>query len=197
MKAARISFMVVGVFLLMFVIAPYVSAAAIEGQWFKGKASLKGWEIDDYISGAIVGKAGGSTTIYVNIRTDETPGSNQYLVNTCIENFDVKGEWHIGGPTAISKDDVHGDSNKAMIWDFTNESEMYFYEDVFTYPIFYVKLNGSSTKEATSANFTSFACILRDESIDPGRQLGSCSITFKNIDSAKVPRGQYGCILTP
>jgi hypothetical protein len=193
MKATRIGFMVLGIVVLMFVIAPYVSAAAISGQWFKGKASLKGYEIDNITSGGIVGKAGGSTTIYVNIVED----GDEYNVTTCIGDFDVAGVWNLGEQTSIPKNDIHGDSNTVMIWDFVNDSEMNFYENVHTRPMFYVKLNGSSTKLATSANFKSFACILYDDSEPPGRQLGSCSITFKNIDSAKVPRGTTGCIITP
>jgi hypothetical protein len=193
MKAARISFMALGVVFLMFVMAAYASAAAINGEWFKGKASLKGYEIDNVDSGNIVGKAGGSTTIYVNIQELV----DTYQVTTCIENFDVKGAWHLGEPTQISKEFIYGDPNTKMIWDFTaSDSEMYFYDNVHSFPMFYVKLNGSSTKDATSANFTSFACILYDDSTPPGRQLGSCSITFKNIDAAKVPRGADGCIVT-
>ena len=45
MKAARIGCMVLGIALLMFVIAPVASAQAIAGLWYKGTASLKGYEI--------------------------------------------------------------------------------------------------------------------------------------------------------
>ncbi len=189
MKNARIVFTVFGIFLLTFVIAPYVSAQAIVGEWFKGKASLKGYEISSEVGGDIVGKAGGSTTIYVNIADD--PGNNRYNVKTCLEDLDVNGVWRLGETIPISKEDIHGDINSAMIWDFVNDSEMNFFNDVHTYPMFYVKINGSLTK----ANFKSFACILYDDSIAPSRQLGSCSITFKNIDAAKVPRGPTGCII--
>ena len=159
------------------------------GEWFKGKVSLKGYEING--SGAIVGKAGGSATAYFNIVDDPTPGSNQYLVTTCIENFDVKGEWHLGQQTAISKDDIYGDPNTATIWDFASDSEMNFYQNIRTYPMFYVKMNGSLTQ----AKFKSFACQVWDDSELPAFQLGSCKVNFKNIDPSKVPTGATGCII--
>ena len=192
MKAARIGCMVLGLVFLMFVVTSYVSAQAITGEWFKGKVSLKGYEISG--TGAIVGKAGGGATAYFNIVDGDNvipPITNQYLVTTCLEDFDVADVWHLGDTAAISKDDIYGDPNTVTIWDFSNESEMNFYPDINTYPMFYVKMNGSLTK----ANFKSFACILRDDSEPPGFQIGSCSITFKNIDAAKVPRGATGCII--
>jgi len=178
MKNGRVVFIVLGIVLLMLVIAPYVSA---QGVWFKGKASLKGYEING--AGAIVGKAGGGTTVYVNI-VDDTM-NNQYMVTTCIEDFDENGVWYLGVSTPISKLRVYGDPNSAMIWDFADDSVMNFYNNVFAYPMFYVKMKGS----LASANFKSFSCEMWDDSNFPNFQLGSCSISFKNIDPAKVPAG--------
>jgi hypothetical protein len=178
MKAARMSIMVLGFVFLVFVIAPNVSA---QGHWFKGKVSIKGWEISG--TGDIVGKAAGGATAYFNITDD--PGNNQYLVTTCLEDFDVDGFWNVGVTTAISKNDIYGDPNVATVWDFTNDSEMNFPPDIYTYPMFYVKMSGS----LAAASFKSFACIIKDDSDPPAFQLGSCAISFKNIDAAKVPDG--------
>lgn len=183
MKAARMSVMVLGVVFLMFVIAPYGVSA--QGHWFNGKVSIKGWEVT---GGGIVGKAGGGATAYFNILDDPTPGSNRYLLTTCLEDFDLDGVWHRGLTTAISKDDIYGDPAVAQVWDFTHESEMNFPPAIYAYPMLYVKIKGS----LTAANFKSFACILRDES--EGLQLGSCSISFKNVVEGKVPSG---CITPP
>ena len=58
MKTARIGCMVLGIALLMFVIAPVASAQpAIAGLWYKGTASLKGYEIGSQTN--IVGKDSG------------------------------------------------------------------------------------------------------------------------------------------
>ena len=182
MKTARIGFMVLGVVFLMLVIAPYTSAQ-VTGEWFKGKLSAKGYEISG--TGAIVGKTGGSWIIYVNI-VDST---DVYTVTTCVE-YGEKGVWHLGEPAPISKDNIYGDPNSDMIWDFGEPPAMQFYGPVYMYPIFYVKFNGSLTK----ASFKSYACEFWDESFRPGFELGSCKISFKNLDSAKVPRGTNGCI---
>ena len=201
MKATRIGVMVLGIVVLMFVITPYVSAQAIEGVWFKGKASLKGYEITNRVRGTIVGKSSGSGTIYVNIvdgaELDPLPpnkDADHYYVTTCIEDPDVDGVWHLGEEVDIWKGHVYGDVNTVSIWDFAvnNDPGMNFYQNIFTYPIFYVKTNGSGTK----SNFSSFACILYDDSEAPARQLGSCSISFATVDSLKVPRGATGCIVT-
>jgi hypothetical protein len=186
MKTARIGFMVLGIALLMFVIAPYASAQAVTGEWFKGKASLKGYEISS--TGAILGKDGGGTTIYVNIVEDTTA----YTVTTCVQDR-LDDTWQLGQPNAISKEDIYGDLNSGMIWDFFNKSVMQFAGPVYSYPMFFVKVNGSLTK----ASFKSFACALHDDSVAPNFALGSCSISFKNLDAAKVPRGTAGCIITP
>ena len=194
MKRARIGVMVLGIVLLMFVMAPYVSAQVISGVWFQGKASIKGYEITD--GGDIKGKASGSTTIYVNILDGANlpePDDDHYYVTTCIENPDVKGEWHLGTQVDIWKGHIYGNENTATIWDFAVNLDpgMNFYQNIKTYPIFYAKMNGSLTK----ANFKSFACQFWDGSDPFFPQLGSCSITFKTVDSLKVPRGAAGCII--
>jgi hypothetical protein len=180
MKNPRVVFIVFGIVVSMFVIAPYVSA---QGVWFKGKGSLKGYEVNYQVgTDIIVGKAAGSSNIYVNIVDDTL--NNQYVVTTCIEDRDQKGVWHLWPSTILSKSSVYGDPNTAMIWDFPDSSEMNFYRNINTLPMFYVKVNGS----LTNANFKSFACVGYDSAdFPPYGRMGSCSISFKSIDPAKVP----------
>ncbi len=178
MKNGRVVFIVMGIALFMLVSAPYASA---QGVWFKGKASMKGYKVSD--TGAIEGKAGGGITFYVNIADDTL--NSQYLVTTCIEDPDLNDVWHLGVTTGISYLTVYGDPNTAMIWDFADDSGMIFYHNVYAYPMFYVKMNGS----LASANFKSFSCETWDNSSSSNFKLGSCSISFKNVDATKVPAG--------
>jgi len=203
MKATRIGVMVLGIVVLMFVITPYVSAQAIEGVWFKGKASLKGYEITNRVRGTIVEKTSGSGTIYVNIidganLPEPDTDANHYYVTTCIEDPDVDGVWHLGRQIEIFKGFIYSDpdNDRVSIWDFAADDDtdmrFNFYTNIVTNSMFYVKVNGSGTK----SNFSSFACMLYDDSEPPARQLGSCSISFATVDSLKVPRGATGCIVT-
>lgn len=180
MKNGRVVFIVLGIVFLMFVIVPYASA---QGVWFKGKVSLKGYEMNH--TGPIVGRVNESSNIYINI-VDDIP-NNQYVVTTCIEDRDVRGVWHLWVPTTLPKDEVYGDPNTATIWDFVDAlSGMNFYQNIFTLPMFYVKVNGS----LTNADFKSFACVAYDDSIFPPNWRNcSCTINFKSIDPAKVPAG--------
>ena len=176
MKNGRVIFIVLGIALLMFVIAPYASAQSITG-WYQGRASMRGYEVSG--TGTIMGTAGGSAPIYVNIADDTL--SSQYVVTTCIEDSDVKGVWHSSVPSVIPKSSVYGDPNTAMIWDFANASGLDFYQNILTFPMFYVRINKLST------NFNSFSCGIWDDSNSPNFQLGSCTITFRSLDPAKVP----------
>jgi len=188
MKAARIGVMVLGILVLMFVITPYVSAQVYSGVWFKGKASLKGYEVSADKT-AIIGKAGGSGTIYVNIKDGANlpePDPVHYLVTTCLEDPDEKDVWHLGEEFDIWKGFVYGDEN-INIWDFASSDEGFpFAGPIETYPMFYVKMKG----DLEQADFKSFSCQLWDRS-EPliGFQLGSCTISFKPVDYLKVPGG--------
>ena len=202
MRATRIGVMVLGIVLSLFVIAQYASAQALVGVWFKGKASIKGYEINDLgpaDPGTIVGKLNGSATIYVNIvdgaNLTPTPDPTHYYVTTCIEDFDQKGVWHLGEEFDIWKGHIYGDVGAVSIWDFAVNADpgMSFHPDINTYPIFYVKTNGSLSK----ADFKSFACTAWDMSEPTNFSLGSCSVTFKTVNSTTVPPGCLNTITTP
>ncbi len=100
--------------------------------------------------------------------------------------------WRLAGYlTPISKGKTYGDPNKKMIWDFADDSVMQFYGPISTYPMFYVKLNGSLSK----ADFESFACHFWDDSVTPHFQLGSCSITFKMSMHPMCPQVRWAVSL--
>ncbi|MBP1746814.1 MAG: hypothetical protein H6Q54_1429 [Deltaproteobacteria bacterium] len=188
MKAARIGFMVLGIVFFMFVIAPYASAQpAIAGLWYKGTASLKGYEIGSQTN--ILGKDSGKGSMYVNIVAD----TGAYTVTTCLEDMNTDDIWYLSS-TSISTDDVYGvlAEGETMIWDFFNNSQMLF--DVggdgpyVLYPMFTVKIGKSSV------SFKSFACAGYNDTPTVGFGLGSCTVSFKSTDPLKVPTGPTRCI---
>jgi hypothetical protein len=189
MKTARLGCMALGIALLMFMIAPLASAQPfITGEWFKGTISFKGYEVSD-INSDVSGTSNGKGNIYVNI----VQGTDVFTVTTCIEDRDVKKTWNLGIPNTIPKSDIFTDS-KYQIWDFSNDSVMQFYGPAYAYPVFKVTFN-KPFPDATTASFKSFACTAYDDtSYPPNYSVGSCSISFKNLDAAKVPRGATGCI---
>ena len=174
MKATKISMMVLGVVFLMFVIIPNVSAQ----DFFKGKVSLKGYEIEN--GGAtLLDKVSGAATAYFKIEA----GAGQYTVTTCLEDFDNPGQWTSGTPSIISASNIYSGTDVA-IWDFAStESGLNFPPDIDTFPMFYVKTKGT----LATANFKSFACLLWEIFGVGNLELGSCSITFKYVDRANVP----------
>jgi hypothetical protein len=187
MKITKIGFMVLGIVFLMFVIAPYASAQpAISGVWYKGTASLKGYEVS---STEVLGKVSGKGKIYVNIEA----GVDEYEVTTCIEDMEVDDVWRLS-TTTIPTADIVGTIavGETMIWNFLQNSSMVF--DVggdgpFTlYPMFTAKIGKSSI------SFKSFACVGYDETSTDSLGLGSCTVSFKSIDPLKVPTGLNACI---
>jgi hypothetical protein len=189
MKVARIGFMVLGIVFFMFVIAPVASAQpAIAGLWYKGSASLKGYEIASPVD--VVGKDSGKGSMYVNIVAD----TGAYTVTTCLEDLNTDDLWYLSS-TSISTDDIYGvmADGETMIWDFFNDSSMVL--DVGSpggnyvlYPMFTVKIGKSSV------SFKSFACAGYNETPAVGFGLGACKVSFKSTDPLKVPTGPTRCI---
>lgn len=181
MKVARIGFMALGIALFMFVVVPVVSAQPyFVGEWFKGKVSFKGYDITNDLT-----KDSGSSPIYVNF----VQGTDVITVTTCIQDRDDKNVYHTASPTTIPTSLIYSNSSgNLLIWDF-GEYNMEFYGPASVYPTFTAKFNGNKT----TLNFSTFACTAYDET-GGGYAVGSCSMSFKNLDSAKVPRGVNGCI---
>ena len=154
----------------------------------QGIASLKGYEVNDD-TGVILGKDSGKGTIYVNI----VHGTDVFTVTSCVEDRVTDNVWRLGAPSIVDIDQIYVGANNEQIWDMSFFMlGMVFYPNVYTLPIFKVKLN-DPFDTATKISFTSFACIAYDDTSPPNRSLGSCSISFKNIDPLKVPHGTNGC----
>lgn len=179
MKIAKMSTIVLGITLLVFMISSAASAqTAITDQWFKGKVNIKGFEINGE---SIEGKASGGGTIYVHI----VAGVDQYNVITCAEDFDTDDLWHPYDNT-ISADNIYGSVASGEIWDFFDGVGLQFFvgggDNIYFWPMFQVKY----TKKSVS--FKSFACGFYNDSGVPW-QLGSCSMSLKSVDEEKVPQG--------
>jgi hypothetical protein len=188
MKIARIGCMVLGIALLMFVIAPVASAQpAIAGLWYKGSASLKGYEIASPIE--VVGKDSGKGSMYVNIVAD----TGIYTVTTCLEDLITDDLWHLAS-TTINENNTYGvmAEGETMVWDFLQGLPMIF--DVggdgpySLFPMFTVKIAKSSV------SFKSFACVGYNQTSSTSFGLGACTVSFKSTDPLKVPTGPNGCI---
>lgn len=183
MKVTRISFMVLGMAFLMFVVTSAASAQPyFVGEWFKGKISFKGYEI----TATDVDKNSGSAPIYVNLVQD----ADFVTVTTCIRDRDDKDVYHrASNSTTIPKTSIYFSAEgNLMIWDFT-VNYIEFYGPAYAYPTFTAKINGSETK----VNFKTIACTAYDET-GGGYAVGSCSINFQNVDNLKVPEA---CLPAP
>jgi hypothetical protein len=189
MKTARIGFMVLAIALLMFMAAPYASAQAIEGVWFKGSVSMKGYEMAD-LDNTILGKNNGKGTLYVNI----VHGTDVFTVTTCTEDRVADNVWHVTEPTTVDVEYIYPGEKNMQVWDLSFPNGMSFYPDAFAQVLFTAQMN-DPFDTATKISFKSFACIGYDNSSSDSFALGSCSISFKNIDPLKVPRGATGCII--
>ncbi len=189
MKTARIGCMVLGIALLMFVIANVASAQAVAGLWYKGTASLKGYEIGSQTN--IVGKDNGKGSMYVNIVAD----TGAYTVTTCLEDLNTDDVWHLYS-TVIDGEHVYGvmADGETMIWDFFGDNTPMVFDvggdgPYVLYPMFTVKIKSSSV------SFKSFACAGYKDSSGPFPfGLGACTVSFKSTDPLKVPTGPNGCI---
>jgi len=180
MKSVKIGIIVLGIALFVFMVAPIASAqTAITDQWFKGKATIKGFDI----SGEnIVGKAKGGGTVYAHI----VAGVDEYTVTTCVEDFNVDDTWYTIDNTILASN-IYGTIDDGEIWDFFASSDglqanVGGADNFYFYPMFQVKYS----KKAVS--FKSFACGFYNNSEIPW-QLGSCTMSLKSVDIENVPTG--------
>lgn len=180
MKATRISTIILGIAIFLFMIAPFASAqTAITDQWFMGKASIKGFEINGE---DIVGKVKGGGTLYTHI----VAGVDQYTVTTCAEDFYADDTWYTLNNT-ITTDNIYGSVAGGEIWDFFALAEglqvnVGGADYIYFWPMFQVKYT------SRSVSFKSFACGFYNDSEVPW-QLGPCTMSFKSVDVERVPLG--------
>ena len=157
---------------------------AIAGLWYKGSASLKGYEIGSQTD--IAGKDSGKGTIYVNTVAD----TGAYTVTTRVEDMNTDNVWNLTS-SSISTNDVYGimAEGETVIWDFFNDSAIVVTPDIQSGPyILYPMMTAKISK--SSVSFKSFACGGYNFTLgDPPFGLGACTISFKSIENLKVPIG--------
>jgi hypothetical protein len=179
MKALRISTIILGLAIIVFMIAPIASAQTpITDEWFKGRVTIKGFEIDD--GGNIVGRASGGGTVYAHIAADV----EGYTVTTCAEDFDADDTWHTVSNT-ISTAQIYGSLASGEIWDFFYganglQFDVGGIDNIYLWPMFQVKYTPKSV------SFKSFTCGFYNEQDIPW-QLGACTMSLKSVAIEKVP----------
>jgi hypothetical protein len=211
MKGTKIVGIVLAVAVMIFVVAPIVSAQThagiLGGQWFKIKLGVKGYEI---AGDTVLGKGAGSLTAYLYFSYTSGPG--EYTITTCMQDDENDNIWHKNtdfvhdpitndtlNPSVISKDDnIYGEVYP-QVWEFGG-TYLWFYNGIdsfYVYPTLYTKItaDGATLKNASISNV---ACILSaqfsgDE--DGDYAAGSCSISGPLVSAANVAKGKVpaGC----
>ena len=187
MKEGKIFGMALAVVFFVFVIAPVVSAQGISpgilnGQWFKTKASIKGYEIDGK---DVLGPISGGGTNYLKMIYNSA-GVGSYTVRTCTQDDYDPGVWHIAGSNdSISVQDIYGD---LQIWDFGGNpirfDNGYNYFDVYLTLTAKITMNGTVLKKA-SLNI--MGCTILGYDGPDMVAIGSCKVSGSSIALEKVP----------
>jgi hypothetical protein len=198
MNTAKISIMVLGVVLFMFMIAPVASAQynpdMLGGKWFKVKASWKGYydTVADETTGTYSGGSG-KIYVYVTYTGDSDP---YYTLATCTP--DDNGNYFKGQVDSMHLRWITGDSYQKQLWDFLGlwdlegDSLSFSTLDYGSSPIPFlvmdVKLDTNGAFK--SAQFKSMACIgyFSDHGNPAKVGIGSCSLSGKTVAESKVPQ---------
>lgn len=198
MNKAKISIMVLGVALVMFMIAPAASAQytpdMLGGKWFKVKASWKGY--NDYNADEITGASSGATgNIYIYTSYDSSvPGSEYYTLRAC--SPDKNGKYWPYTTDLIYREYIYGDSYQKQVWDFYYYSRMrgqyltlYGGSDYeyYTVPVLVMDIKLDGNGAFNGAKLKSTAC-LGDFYVGGIYNVGSCSLSGKIVDETKVPQ---------
>lgn len=187
MNSKKIIGTVLAVLFIVFVIAPHVSAQQyaniLDGQWFKVKASMKGYAIASDLE-TVLGKTAGSAPSYMKFTYDN--GVGEYTLMTCAQDDYNPNLWHKSFCGPISTDEIYG-AIYPQIWDFGG-TPIDFYDGYSTYSLYtvlYTKItaDGPTLKQAT---ISTVSCGIWAE-FDSGQYgIGSCTITGSLIPSTQV-----------
>ena len=131
MNGKKIFGMVLAVALMVFLIAPIASAqqfaGILDGQWFKIKASMKGYEIDNNHE-TVTGKGSGNGTVYLKM----TYVAPKYSITTCMQDDENDSKWwKIPDQEIISTDNIYG-AIYPQVWDFDG-NPILFYDGYTTF----------------------------------------------------------------
>jgi len=186
MKGIKILGTVLVIGLMVFAIAPFASAQTnadiLNGQWFKVKASFKGYSISAN-GETVLGKNSGTTTVYLLFGYNV---NSTYTITTCTQDRHVSSTWHKYTNTPISIDDIYGDTYP-QVWDFQS-NYLRFYDGESNYDAyltFYTKItaDGSNLK---NANIINVACALYADLASGEYRLGSCSFSGPLVKLSQV-----------
>jgi len=199
MNGKKIFGMVLAVALMVFMIAPIasaqVNAGILNGQWFKIKASMKGYEIDNNHE-TVTGKGSGNGTVYLKM----TYNDPTYTVTTCMQDDEMDSTWHkINNTNIISKNNIYGDIYP-QVWDFGGNpisfTDGYTHFDV--YLLLYTKISVDKAGSLTTATISTISGSVWAEYDGDDFALGSCTLSGSTIPATQVPKKvPAGCLSSP
>jgi hypothetical protein len=153
----------------------------LNGQWFKVKAALSGYEIDGE---TVLERSSGGGTVYLYLSYDSK--GEEYELMTCTQDDYNPGIWYKKTGHFLGEEDIYG-AVYPEVWDFGGNPLTFFngYSTFNMYPTFYIKFtaNGSALTKAT---LTTVSCAVWSD-MDNGNYLtGSCKLSGSTIAASKV-----------
>jgi hypothetical protein len=199
MKGRKIVGMVLTVAVMIFMVAPLANAQSSPGilhnQWFKVKASMKGYMLDGADNDNVLYKSSGSGTDYIKF----TYAGDTYTLWTCTPDDYEPGIWHWTTPTdplglpvprnQISKAKIYG-AEYPQIWDFDGTPIVFFdgYSTFSLYPTLYTKITAPGGI-LTKATISILSCgCWADVEQGTYNAIGSCGLTGSLIPSTQVEK---------
>ena len=200
MNGKKIFGMVLAVALMVFLIAPIASAqqfaGILDGQWFKIKASMKGYEIDN--DGTVTGKGSGNGTVYLKMTYDVQEYT--YTVKTCMQDDENDSIWHkTTNPDIISKNNIYG-AIYPQVWDFDGNPILFTdgYTNFHVYLLLYTKISVDKAGSLTTATISTISGSVWAEYDGDDFALGSCTLSGSTIPATQVPKKvPAGCLSSP
>jgi hypothetical protein len=200
MNGKKIFGMVLAVALMVFMIAPIASAqqfaGILDGQWFKIKASMKGYEIDND-NETVTGTGSGNATVYLKMTFNNKmdPSPDTYTITTCMQDDENDSIWHkITNTDIISKDNIYG-AIYPQVWDFDGNPILFTdgYTTFNVYPTLYTKISVDQAGSLKTATISTISGSIWAEYDGGDFALGSCTLSGSLISatqvSKKVPAG--------
>jgi hypothetical protein len=195
MKGTKILVPVLAVALMVFMIAPIASAQQfadiLNGQWFKIKASMKGYEIDND-NETVTGKGSGNGTVYLkmtfNNKTDPSPDT--YTITTCMQDDENDSTWHkITNIDIISKENIYG-AIYPQVWDFGGNPISFTdgYTDFDVYLLLYTKISVDKAGSLKTATISTISGSIWAEFDGGDFALGSCTLSGSLISATQVTK---------
>jgi hypothetical protein len=167
-------------------------AGILHNQWFKVKASMKGYMLDGE---TVLSKSSGGATDYVKFTYD----AGTYSLLTCAQDDQDPGLWHKTTAVAppgppdprnyITVDAIYGDVYP-QIWDFAGTPIVFFdgYSTYNLYSILYMKITGAGST-LQKASISTLSCSIWADIQDLGESfngIGSCGLSGSLIPADQV-----------